>query len=71
MQVLKETSVIIKCQDLIKHVSKVETGISEYVGTKVEFKITRFLNPYITSLVSGYCCYFSVISRISNRYFFH
>ena len=54
----------IKCQDLIKHVSKGETEISEYVQTKVEFKTPRFHNPYATSLVSGCCCY-----RISNRFF--
>jgi len=50
--------VTIKCQDLIKHVSKGEKGISENVQTKVEFKTPRFHNPYATSLVSGCCCYF-------------
>lgn len=32
MQVLKETSVIVKCQGLIKYLSKAEKGISKYIG---------------------------------------
>lgn len=69
MQVLKETSATVKYQDLIKHTAKAETGISEYVGTKVEFKIRRFLNPYATSLISGCCFYSPITSRISNIFF--
>lgn len=44
---------IVKCQDLIKHVSKAETGISEYVTTQAEFKMSLFPSPYATSLISG------------------
>lgn len=69
VQVLKETSVIVKCQDLIKHAAKEETGISEYVRTKVEFKIPRFLDPYAISLISGCCFYSPLTSRISNKFF--
>lgn len=69
MQVLKETSVTVKYQDLIKHAAKAETGISEYVGTKVEFKIPRFPDPYAASLISGCCFYSPTTSRISNKCF--
>lgn len=47
-----------KCQDLIKHASEAETGISEYAQTEVEFKMLKFPNNYASSLVGGCCCSF-------------